>query len=293
MTFFNFCTRRRFVRNALTAATALELRQAAVALGFSTQSEMCKIIAEQETGPFYLQDEMLRSNIRENKAGVPLALKIIVMDAQTCRPVAGAAIDLWHCDAGGIYSGFTKQNHPGSGGPPQEGTPPGFDAHERGFDDGPPRGFGPPPAPRPTDKATFLRGIQMTAGDGSAHFETIFPGVYMGRTNHIHFKVRLGGSSDGRSYQAGHTSHTGQVFFPEEIAAVLMQSGPYAQNPIRRTTQAEDGVFGGQDGESSIATLRHLKEGFEAELVACVDPLGAPAAIGPGGRRGGPPPPQD
>jgi protocatechuate 3,4-dioxygenase beta subunit len=286
MTLLHFHTRRRFVKTALTAATTLELQRAAVALGFSTHAEVCKLTAEQETGPFYLEDELLRSNIREDKAGVPLSLKIIVMNAQTCQPLSGAAIDLWHCDAGGVYSGFTKQNRPGPGGRPPGGPPPGVDGGDRGFDNGP------PPA-RSTDKLTFLRGIQMTAADGSVHFETVFPGVYMGRTNHIHFKVRMGGSSDGKSYQAGHTSHTGQVFFPEDIAVKLMQSGPYSQNPIRRTKQSEDMVFWGQHGELSIATLRPMKpghEGFEAELIACVDPTAVPVLIGPGGRRRGPPP---
>jgi protocatechuate 3,4-dioxygenase beta subunit len=284
MTLFDFYTRRRFMRTALTAATTLELQRAAMALGFSTQAEVCKLTAEQETGPFYLAEEMLRSNIRENKAGVPLSLKITLMDTRTCRPLTGAAIDLWHCDAEGVYSGFTKQNHPSPGGPP-----PVFDrGFDRDFD------FGPPPPPRPTDNATFLRGIQMTAGDGSVHFATVFPGFYMGRTNHIHFKVRLGGSSDGKSYEAGHTSHTGQIFFPERFAATLMQTGPYTQNPIRRVKQAEDMVFAGQRGESSMATLRSTNTGqLEAELVACVDLLAVSAPIGPGGGRGGPPPPRD
>jgi protocatechuate 3,4-dioxygenase beta subunit len=213
MTLLHFHTRRRFVKTALTAATTLELQRAAVALGFSTHAEVCKLTAEQETGPFYLEDELLRSNIREDKAGVPLSLKFIVMNAQTCQPLSGAAIDLWHCDAGGVYSGFTKQSRPGPGGrrgdfgPPPGGPPPELDGHDRGFDNGPAKDFGPPPSARSTDKLTFLRGIQMTAADGSAHFETVFPGFYMGRTNHIHFKVRLGWSSDGKSYQAGHT-HT-------------------------------------------------------------------------------------
>src|SRR5271167_804358 len=109
MTWFDSHTRRRFVRTALIAAIGLKLHRTALNLGFSTQSPMCKLTPEQETGPFYLADEMLRSNIRENKPGVPLSLKIIVLDVRTRKPLSGAAIDLWHCDAGGVYSGFTKQ----------------------------------------------------------------------------------------------------------------------------------------------------------------------------------------
>ena len=29
-----------------------------------------------------------------------------VVDASTCKPVRGAAVDIWHADAAGVYSGF-------------------------------------------------------------------------------------------------------------------------------------------------------------------------------------------
>jgi protocatechuate 3,4-dioxygenase beta subunit len=283
-------TRRRFLTSTLTVATTLELQRAARAFGFASDAEVCKLMAEQEVGPYYVAGEMLRQDITEGKAGLPLSLRIAVLDVRTCKPLTGAAVDIWHCDALGLYSGFTKQSLMGPGGPggpggPPPGPPPG------GF--GGPGGPGGPPQSHPTDKLTFLRGIQMTDAEGAVRFRTVFPGFYMGRTNHIHFKVRLGGHAEGKGYAAGHTSHVGQVFFPEEFAAKLMEHEPYSGHKIHRTTQAEDDVFGDQHGELSIARLTPLSAGggYAAELVAAVDPTATPA---PAGRRGGPgsgPPP--
>jgi protocatechuate 3,4-dioxygenase beta subunit len=287
MTFPDPCTRRRFLSTTLTVATALELRRAAFALGFSTQSEVCTLSPRQEVGPYYVKDEMLRSDITESRPGVPLSLKLVILDARTCKPIQNAAVDLWHCDVLGVYSGYTNQNPMGPGGPPPGGPPPEFGPQERRYDAGPPERFGPPPPTHPTDKQTFLRGIQRTAADGSVRFQTVFPGIYMGRTNHVHFKVRLGGSASSNAYAAGHTAHTGQIFFPEEIASTVMQREPYTLHRISRTSQAEDPVFRDQRGESSVATLRPVNfasrgDGFEAELVASIDLRALPAArLGP------------
>ena|SRR5688572_5877923 len=74
-------------------------------------------------------------------------------------------VDVWHCDAEGIYSGVTD-------------TAVGFD----------------------TTGTQFLRGYQVTGEDGVAAFTTIYPGWYTGRTVHIHFKIRTTGS-DGQAYE--------------------------------------------------------------------------------------------
>ena len=174
----------------------------------------------------------------------------------------------------------------GHGGPP----PPGFDPQHPGNRPGPPEGFGPPPENHPSDKLTFCRGVQITDSKGAASFHTIFPGFYMGRTNHVHFKVRLGGKTSGHTYQGGHTSHTGQVFFPEDLNLRLMALSPYTQHRIHRTSQAEDNVFSEQDGALSIARVlsadpRKPAAGYHADLVAAVDPTATPA---PAGRMGDP-----
>jgi protocatechuate 3,4-dioxygenase beta subunit len=114
----------------------------------------CVLTPEQTEGPYYLANEKLRRDITEGRPGTPLALRLTVVDAATCRPIKGAAVDIWHADATGVYSGF------GSG-----------------------------PASR-----TFMRGIQKTDVHGIALFRTVYPGWYPGRTVHIHVKVHVGGN---------------------------------------------------------------------------------------------------
>ena len=126
---------------------------AAVASGAVT----CVLTPEMTEGPFYIANEKLRRDITEGKPGTPLTLKLAVVDASTCRARSGALVDIWHCDAGGAYSGFSSLTQQAS------------------------------------NKLTFLRGIQRTNAQGIATFQTIYPGWYHGRAVHIHVKVHLGG----------------------------------------------------------------------------------------------------
>jgi protocatechuate 3,4-dioxygenase beta subunit len=114
----------------------------------------CVLTPEQTEGPFYIENEKVRRNITDGRRGTPLTLRATVVDASTCRPIKGAAVDIWHCDAGGVYSGF------------------GQGASSR----------------------TFLRGMQRTNASGLALLKTIYPGWYQGRTVHIHVKVHVGGN---------------------------------------------------------------------------------------------------
>ena len=123
---------------------------AAVASGLVT----CVLSPEQTIGPYFIEGDKVRRNVREGRPGVPLALRTTVVDVSNCKPIRSAAVDIWHCDAGGTYSGFS-----------QEGT----------------------------EGLTFLRGIQRTDRAGLAQFDTIYPGWYEGRTVHIHVQVHLGG----------------------------------------------------------------------------------------------------
>lgn len=123
----------------------------------------CTLYPEQTEGPFYLDLDSLRRNITEGKAGVALRLQVRVQ-AEDCSPLKDLAVDVWHCDAYGVYSGF----------PGQLG----------GVD---------------TTGQTFLRGTQVTDEDGVAEFETIYPGWYPGRTTHVHFKVHTSSSMEATS----------------------------------------------------------------------------------------------
>jgi protocatechuate 3,4-dioxygenase beta subunit len=73
--------------------------------GVASGAVTCVLAPEQTEGPYYLDDHRVRRNIVEGKAGTPLTLRLTVVDASTCRAIKGAAVDIWHCDAGGAYSG--------------------------------------------------------------------------------------------------------------------------------------------------------------------------------------------
>src|SRR5262245_838531 len=65
----------------------------------------CVLTPEQDEGPFYIDFAQVRQDIVEDRPGVPLALAVTVVDSNTCKPIRDAAIDVWHCDALGVYSG--------------------------------------------------------------------------------------------------------------------------------------------------------------------------------------------
>jgi protocatechuate 3,4-dioxygenase beta subunit len=113
----------------------------------------CILAPEQTEGPYYIDDGLVRSNITEGKKGVALQLRLQVLDATTCKPIKGATVEVWHCDAVGNYSGFSP----------------------------------------PTSEKTYLRGGQRSNAAGNVAFRTIYPGWYQGRTTHIHVKVHVGG----------------------------------------------------------------------------------------------------
>ena len=114
----------------------------------------CVLTPEQTDGPYYIAGEKVRRNITEGRPGTPLALRLTVVDSRTCKPIKGAAVDIWHCDASGAYSGF------GAG----------------------------------RSSRIFMRGIQRTNANGVATFKTVYPGWYPGRTVHIHVKVHVRGN---------------------------------------------------------------------------------------------------
>jgi protocatechuate 3,4-dioxygenase beta subunit len=259
----------------------------------------CTLIGEQEVGPYYIEYEKVRRDVTEGKPGVPLKLRVALVDAKRCTPLENAALDIWHCDALGIYSGFTansmggRPDGRGPFGPPPDfgpgGPGPGGPGGGRG------RGRG------PSDETRFLRGVQFTDRNGIAEFATVFPGWYQGRAIHIHVKVHLGGNATGDKYAGGHVSHTGQLFFPEDIIEKVAKMEPYSKRlSVHRTTQEEDHVFNQQHGSDAMTNLTRLSSGsdaggFLATVMLAVDPEATPAPVGmgPGGRGFGGPPPSD
>jgi protocatechuate 3,4-dioxygenase beta subunit len=207
-------------------------------------AEVCLLVPEVTEGPYYFDPALLRADITEGKEGLPLLLRVQVVDA-ACNPFEGARVDVWHCDAAGVYSGYANQTN--------------------GVD---------------TQGETFLRGTLFADANGIVEFNTIYPGWYVGRTTHIHFKIFLDEAN----------VLTGQMFFPEDLNETIYASVPAYSRTIARTTfNANDGIAQ-QAGEPSIATVGQETDTYVAGLIVGVDPNAVSAnLLGPGGPGGAPP----
>ncbi len=144
----------------------LAAAQAGTATPSATAVPTCVVKPALTEGPYFVDEMLNRSDIRvmgdgSLKEGALLKLLFHVTDVTDgiCAPLEGVQVDVWHCDALGVYSGVSD---------------PGFN----------------------TSSENWLRGYQVTDEDGLAEFITVYPGWYSGRTTHIHFKMRTDPESD-------------------------------------------------------------------------------------------------
>lgn len=204
--------------------------------------QVCMLMPEQEEGPFFVAMAVVRKNIVDGKAGLPFTLRITLVDPkQSCAPIQNAAIDVWTCDALGVYSKATD--------------------------------------------GMFLRGVQLTDANGTLEFETIFPGWYPARSNHIHVKVHIGGQVAGMNYTGGHVSHTGNLFIPEDLCVAVSKQAPYTANTVTRKTLSQDMVFNSQNGAKAMLTVTLVDPakpelGYVGSIVLGADPTATPGLIG-------------
>jgi hypothetical protein len=91
-------------------ALRLETADAAGPLAVSPGLVTCVLTPELTEGPYYVAGEKLRRDVTEGKPGTSLRLNLTVVNASTCKPVKNAAVEIWHCDAGGVYSGAVAHN---------------------------------------------------------------------------------------------------------------------------------------------------------------------------------------
>jgi protocatechuate 3,4-dioxygenase beta subunit len=141
--------------------TSAAATTAAATSAAATTLPSCIVRPAVTEGPYFVDEKLNRSDIRSDPSngtvrnGAPLALTFLVsrVTGSACAALSGATVDVWHCDALGVYS----------------------DANDAGFN---------------TKGQKFLRGYQTTDASGTAQFTTIYPGWYRGRAVHIHFKIR-------------------------------------------------------------------------------------------------------
>ncbi|MFJ8823935.1 intradiol ring-cleavage dioxygenase [Streptomyces sp. NPDC102467] len=229
--------------------------------GGVAREECYRLTAETTEGPYYIDADKIRRDVTEDREGIPLALRVKVIDSDTCRPLKHAAVDIWHCDALGIYSGYedASQGGPGGGEPPTDpptGPPPG--------------GGGGPGKQDPTDDNRYLRGTWLTDAHGHVDFRTVFPGWYRGRAVHIHAKVHVGGKMTDAGYEGGHTCHTGQFFFDEAAVLASAEVAPYSTNTTERTTLTEDTIYDQNGVSGGLLRLRYKKDAIARGVVASI-----------------------
>ncbi len=192
--------------SAAATASPSAASTASASTAVATALPACVVAPELTEGPYYLDVDLDRSDIRANTSdnavseGAVLTLDWIVSqaDGSACIPLEGVVVDVWHCDALGGYSGVSGNT------------------------------------------GNFLRGFQRTDADGRASFTTIYPGWYQGRAVHIHFKIRTDPEAE-----AGF-EFTSQLFFDDELSRTgvrdrrLRAEGPAGPaERIRRDLQPE------------------------------------------------------
>ena len=233
---------------AIAAVSQRTAGQAPVA-AFDQLPPDCVAQPQQTEGPFFVDEQLQRSDIRSDPAtgkttaGIPLELQLVLSQVTAtgdCAVLSGAQVDIWHCDAAGVYS----------------------DVERRGG----------------TTRQKFLRGYQVTDAAGLVRFTTIYPGWYGGRAVHIHFKIRVP-SAAGRTDE-----FTSQFYFRDELTDAVHAREPYSAHRGQRLVNSRDMIFR-EGGAQLVLPVVNDGEGYAATYRVAMGP-GEPAArFGRGGGR--------
>ncbi len=126
---------------------------------FTGALSSCIVVASSTEGPCNTPTDLLREDISEAWAGIPVRLALKVVNA-SCNPIANATVKIWHTNVEGVYSGQTPN--------------PAFCSNND----------------QNAISMNYMRGVQTTNADGVVYFDTCYPGWYPGRAIHIHFQVK-------------------------------------------------------------------------------------------------------
>lgn len=225
-----------------TGGTAAMTAQACYPDPFAADVNACTLLCMTTAGPC-TADTPDRQDVSEGFGGLPVRLALLVVDADTCQPVADARVEIWHTQRTGVYSG---------------GTPNPQTCH------------GPDP-----DAANhrYFRGTQTSGADGRVDFDTCFPGWYGGRALHIHFRVLLGNN----------THVTSQLFFDDAITEEIFASHPeYIEFGQPDTHNDDDNVIDGEaDITPYILDIARMPDGamLASKVLTIRSSLGDAACI--------------
>jgi protocatechuate 3,4-dioxygenase beta subunit len=205
----------------------------------NTSGNTAACASKQETtvGPYPNIDPLQRRDVRGNttgatipKEGASLTLKIRVYDVDAgCAPLSGALVDIWHCDATGVYAGYAAFSTTGQ---------------------------------------DFCRGYQATDQQGMAEFLSIFPGSYSGRAIHIHFSIQ-GTESNLRPNDEGTSVpgvFVAQLYFERSVADAVFAATPIYQQGAAITPNDSDGIYSGAGGAALVVRMTKSGDGYIGEI---------------------------
>ena len=171
-------------------------------------SPQCTMLKNSMEGPFFFCTNPGIADIARGRPGGPLTVALRAVDAATCQPIRDAVIDVWHCDASGLYSGHNLA----------------VDEAVQGASHTP-----------PVNNDRHCRGALRTDSDGIAEFRSIYPGFYVDRAIHIHFKVHVG----NRAFL------TNQALLPEAVNTAVLATAPYNMpRKSKRISNAQEADWG-------------------------------------------------
>eukprot|EP00644_Phytophthora_capsici_P008649 jgi/Phyca11/7578/fgenesh1_pm.PHYCAscaffold_20_\ len=173
----------------------------------------CVLEPEVTEGPYYVNGEFIRQDVREDQEGINLYAELQFVDVNTCEPVNNLYVDFWHCNSTGVYSGVVASGN-------------GDTSDASNINN------------------TALRGLAPTDKDGIVSFTSTFPGHYTGRTTHIHILGSYNGTVlKNNTYAGGVGVHVGQIFFDQDLIAKVEATGVYATNTQELTLNADDMIY--------------------------------------------------
>lgn len=184
----------------------------AISLAPKLSDDICILTSSQTEGPFFISSP-IRSNLIEDRKGMGMHLKMQLVRVPDCTPIEKAIVEIWHCDAEGIYSGY----------PEEIAHDPWKSLTFAGTGEA---------NVKPVTESRFLRGAQQSNADGIVEFSSIFPGWYDGRAPHIHFKILVDDKEEITSQFYFEPELCNQIYLNTSIYDTYGESPYTIQNDI-------------------------------------------------------------
>ena len=217
---------------------------------FAAGVAACALLCQTTAGPC-TADTLTRQDVSEGWPGLPVRLSLKFVRADTCEPVEGAFVEIWHTQRTGVYSGVTPSGAFCYGDDPD------------------------------AENYLYFRGAQTTDAAGRVDFDTCYPGWYGGRAIHIHFRVYLGDDE----------YLTSQLFFADALTEEIFSSHPdYSEFGQPDTLNTTDNIIGGVDDLSPyVLDVQRMADGamLASKVVAIRSSAGE--SLCSAGGMGGPP----